>query len=287
MFIVQEDLRIFMTPVTEYDRTTRAWRIAPDGKERVFEDSGELVKFLARHTKTFGYADPARWVNSVIDRQAAIGRPARTWVAMEGWYSVKDAHWYGRIEETWDWWFHDAGGRTVDARLFLPDVTAAVLHGDTGDVQSAPRFFFSPGRRKHRGHRGGRVGFYIHGIVPEDLYDDEGSFIAKWEPRGKLKTTARDVSDWDWFEHRARRGTGWKEHKYTRQWEHNVREREKHDRNRVRKAIRRGEIPGVFACRGGQYDLMVYGSSERSGASAAPEKDAAWVLPAPRLMAGA
>ncbi len=252
MFIVREDPRIFMTPVTEYDKAARAWKTAPGGKERVFEGSFALVRFLARHTETFGYADPARWVNSVIDRQASAGRPARVWVTAMGRYSVKDMQWYGRIEENWDWWFHDAGGRTVDARLFLPDVITAVLRGDTGDVRTAPRFRFSFRRRRHSGSRGGqtgRVGFYLRGIIPGDLFDDEGGFIAKWEPRGRLRTAARDVSDRDWFNERARRSTGWKEHKYARQWEHRVREREKHDRNSARKAIRRGEIPGDFSPR--------------------------------------
>lgn len=46
------------------------------------------------------------------------------------------------------------------------------------------------------------------------------------------------IVDWDcpW---RANRGTGWKEHKRRRQWEHNVIEREKHEKNRLRKETRK------------------------------------------------
>ena len=45
------------------------------------------------------------------------------------------------------------------------------------------------------------------------------------------------IVDWDcpW---RANRGTGWKEHRHRYQWEHNVIEREKHEKNRLRKENR-------------------------------------------------
>ena len=76
----------------------------------------------------------------------------------------------------------------------------------------------------------------------EDCLDDEDELICRWKPRGKLLTTKSYVTDWDWFVWRSKHSTGWKEHKYAHQWEHNVREQEKHRKNRARKAERRGKL---------------------------------------------
>ena len=213
----------------------------------MFPDGAALARYLARRTETGGYADPARWKNRVINGQADMGRPAHIRVVSEGWYSETWKRWYGRIVEKWDWWFHDAAGRTVDVRAWWPDAVAMVLRGDTGREKFVFRHCRGPRRRRHVhrwGGQKGRVGFYLRGIVPEDFYDDEGDLIARWEPRGKLRTTARLVADWDWFDMRARNSSGWKDRKCAHQWEHRVREKEKHDKSRARKAARRGEFPG-------------------------------------------
>lgn len=84
------------------------------------------------------------------------------------------------------------------------------------------------GRKSHNSGRcqgrRGRTGFYRI-AVREAFYDEENQVFFTWVPRGKILTTAKLVGDWDYFDDRARHSTGWKEHKYRRQWEHNVNKR--------------------------------------------------------------
>lgn len=107
------------------------------------------------------------------------------------------------------------------------------------------------GRKSHSGgfyelcHARGkaRAGAYLRNYFDrQSFYDDEDNLIFHWIPRGKLITTANEMIDYEFFAYRARHSTGWKEHKCRHQWEHNVREKEKHQKNRDRKAVRRGEF---------------------------------------------
>ena len=74
----------------------------------------------------------------------------------------------------------------------------------------------------------------------ESFYDDQGMLICHWKPRGKLLTAAHLMDDFDWFNDRSRHSSGWKDHPCRYQWEHNVREKEKHMKNNAQKALRRG-----------------------------------------------
>jgi hypothetical protein len=87
------------------------------------------------------------------------------------------------------------------------------------------------------------AGHLIRLAKREDFFNDDGELIFHWEARGKIIDDRDCVSDPDWFDFRARRSTGWKEHKHRHQWEHGVCEKEKHRKNRARKALDRGEFP--------------------------------------------
>lgn len=108
--------------------------------------------------------------------------------------------------------------------------------------------FNTQGRKCHNGSFEGRkahTGHIRRHTIRERFYDDDGVLLFRWDPRGKLIDDADCVGDPDWFDFRARHSTGWKEHKGRHQWEHNVREKEKHQKNRARRAERRGKSPYV------------------------------------------
>ena len=111
------------------------------------------------------------------------------------------------------------------------------------------KMFNTQGRKCHNagpfeGQRA-KTGHIRRQAAREKFYDDEGVLIFRLEPRGKVIDDADCVGDPDWLWFRARHSTGWKEHKGRHQWEHTVREKEKHQKNRARKAERRGESPFV------------------------------------------
>ena len=99
------------------------------------------------------------------------------------------------------------------------------------------------GRKKHTGgayERRHHRTSHLRRVRKETFYDDDGRFLYQWVSRGKLVEDAECVGDIDWFEWRARHSTGWKDHKYRHQWEHNVCLKEKHHKNRAGKRLRRG-----------------------------------------------
>lgn len=235
MYKIANDTRIFMCPVTDYDNETRSHVLFPGGKERVFRDERELIRYLAVHTDTHGCADPARWTNEVLSRQFAKGRPARTWTIRLVWYDVRT--------ERWDYWFHDANGRTVDVRLLWPEVVKAVRAG-VKEETPIREFRCILWKKMHTSVLGGQRGRYraiLRAAEPVTLYDEEDNVCGRMMPRKGTLNTARYVRDWDWFRCRARHSTGWKEHKQRYQWEHKVLEREKHEKNRLRKERKRTE----------------------------------------------
>ncbi|MDO5133793.1 MAG: prealbumin-like fold domain-containing protein [Eubacteriales bacterium] len=99
------------------------------------------------------------------------------------------------------------------------------------------------GKKRHSSRFGGRkgcAGALVRAAVEEKYYDDEGCLIYHWKPRGKQLETLLILGDFDFlYEGRSRNSTGWKEHKCRHQWEHNLREQEKHQKNHSRKALHR------------------------------------------------
>ena len=74
------------------------------------------------------------------------------------------------------------------------------------------------------------------------FFDDEDDFVFYWATRGKFQKIILELIDgWDWSSRfrQGRQGKGWKDHKRRRQWEHRLREQEKHRKNRERKAVHR------------------------------------------------
>ena len=144
--------------------------------------------------------------------------------------------------------------KTIDVHGFWPEVTVAVRSGDMMEAKpSALNKGYYQGRKKHSsGHwetrhaRGkARAGAFIRDFTErQNFYDDEDSLIFQWTPRGKLLTNARYMTDWEFFDDRSRHSTGWKEHKCKHQWEQKVRNKEKHQKNRDRNALRRKEYAG-------------------------------------------
>ena len=244
MYTVHNDPRIFMTPVLDYNSKVGIFVFATDGKELVFQNKKELIRHLAIHTDTHGYNDPSRWGNDLIPRQFSKGRVTRTWVLEKGWFNPMTRRWVW--EENWDYWFHDVNGRTIDVRDFWPDVIAVVRSGDMMEAKTFSQDRgYCQGRKYHRGGRfntrhakrgRARVGAYLRDFYERQLFCEDNGFIFQWTPRGKLLTTARYMVDFEFFDGRAEHSTGWKERKYKHQWEHRVREQEKHQKNRDRKA---------------------------------------------------
>ena len=168
MFRVYNDTRIIMTSVTGYDRKSRTCIPAPGRRAMIFHDEKELIRYLAGHTDTHGYADPARWSNSLITRQYSAGRAVRVWTeSIEGSFGRR-LSW----TENWEYWFHDTGGRTTDVRRFRAEVIAAVRRGETsGNACTGWKGNTHQGRRRHSVYRmagqRGRVGFYLRSLGEE------------------------------------------------------------------------------------------------------------------------
>lgn len=221
MYTVHNDSRIIMSPVLDYDRKADGYVFAAGVKTLVFQNETELIRCLASHTDTHGYTDPARWSNDLILRQACKGRKARTRKFQSGWDTIRT--------ETWDYWFHSADGRTIDVRNYWPAVVAAVRRGDLRDEKLVGVHI--QGKKSHSSSSGGRkgcLGALVRAAVEEKFYDSEGCLIYHWKPRSKILETLRMVGDFDFpYEGRSRHSTGWKDHKYRHQWEHNARKREK------------------------------------------------------------
>ncbi len=238
MYTVPHDPRIFMTPVTGYDAKTDTYFPA-NAKELVFSDEKALIRHLAFHTETKGSSDPNRWRFPLIERQFAKGRSVRIWTV--------EINWLCTWTEAWDYWFHDTEGRTVDVNRFKGDVIKVVFNGNAAETMPVVHWKNGVCGKSHRGgwHHGrkgykGGVSFYLRSLCEESFYDEDGVFICRWTPRSRLLNTAHLFHDWDWVNDGACRSAGWKNHKYSHQWEHNVREKEKHMKNRVRKVLRRG-----------------------------------------------
>ena len=253
-YVVNNDARIFVTPVLGYDAKTKSHVLAPKVEERVFQNKKELIRYLASETyprfispswrsddRVFNHRfdDPSYWGNNLILRQFSVGRAARTWNV--GWMAT----------ENWDYWFHDSDGQTIDVRIFWSEVIAAC------------RREFKRRRRKMKSHRcclvpygwprrpvsgRARLGAYLRGFFGGRIglslfwsfFDDEDNHTYQWKPRDKHRVTIKWIGDIDYFDFRSSRSLGWKAHKCRRQWGHRVLEQEKHRKNRERKAIRRG-----------------------------------------------
>lgn len=98
----------------------------------------------------------------------------------------------------------------------------------------------SQGRKAHTGgaYEGQHARTsHLRKIRRETFYDEDGSFLYQWVPRGKLVEDAACVGDIDWLAWRARHSTGWKSHKYRHQWEHKVRVKEKHMKSQAGKRL--------------------------------------------------
>ena len=236
MYTVHYDSRIFMNSVLDYDSKAGTYVFAAGGKKLVFQNEKELIRCLASHTDMHGYADPARWSNNLILRQVSKGRKARTWTIQIGRNTVRT--------ENWDYWFHDAYGRTIDVRDYWPTVVAAVRLGDLTNEKRAVGQRYHVHRTKGHtsscGRRKGCAGALVRASVEEKYYDEEGHLIYHQKPRGKLLKTLLIVDDFDFpYDGRSRHSTGWKHHKCRHQWEHKVREQEKHLKNHTRKSLHR------------------------------------------------
>ena len=86
--------------------------------------------------------------------------------------------------------------------------------------------------------RHAHLGQLIRWAATPVIFDEDGIFYV-WMARSKMRDAASlAIVDWDcpW---RANRSTGWKEQKYHSQWELNVIEREKLEKNRLRKETRK------------------------------------------------
>ena len=66
------------------------------------------------------------------------------------------------------------------------------------------------------------------------VIEEDGIFFVS-AARDKVRMRAAEIIDWDVGSWRGRRSAGWKNRKNRRQWEHNLIEREKHEKNRLLK----------------------------------------------------
>ena len=240
--------RIFMTAVLGYNFKTQRYVPAPNVWEESFTNRKELINKLADWTDTRGCfrptGDPNYWTNNVIDRQASKSKAAHTWTQTSA-----PPLWYGNWEGNWDFGFHDAYGKTIDVRKFWPEVIAEVQRRlQSFEQWGGTRGHWRSGRHtyKWRGYhpKKGRAGWgaYIRDFYENrKYYDDEDNLIYHWKPRVKLRVVAWYlIGCWFMSDHtNSRHSVGWKDRKYRRQWEHRLREQEKHRRNRERRAVRR------------------------------------------------
>ena len=245
MYTVQKNDTVIRTLVQGYDPKTGTYLRVPDGKDVVFRNEEELLRSLALSTDTNNSANPARWRNSYIEDQAYAGKHSSVSVVTIISGNDRFVHRFVGQQKNRYYWFHDASGKTIDVRKYWPAAVAAAITKEAAKTKKNGRTsWYWQGRRRHNTsgwhtrHPSGkaRVKACLRSFSRQDFYDDEDNLIFRWTPRGRLLTSARYLADWDNFDFRARRSTGWKEHKYRHQWEHRVREQEKHQKNRARKA---------------------------------------------------
>ena len=247
--------RIFMTAVLGYNFKTQRFVPAPNVWETSFANRKELVDYLAEHTVKHGCfrptGDPDYWTNPMIDRQASKSKATRTWLQTS---ELPYRYW---DEGNWDLWFHDAYGKTIDVRKFWSEVIAEVQRRlQSFEQRGATKRMWRWRRRGHtrtlRGYHPGKGragwGTYFRNFSDSREYvDDEENLLYRWTPRGKIRMNVWSMYErcWDWLPLAcSRHSVGWKDYKRRHQWEHRVREQEKHRRNRERKAICRN---GYFA----------------------------------------
>ena len=120
-------------------------------------------------------------------------------------------------------------------------------------------YLFHEGKRHSGGRWEGRfpqngrarVGAYRRDFSDRGAFwkfrDDGENLVYDWASRGKCRFNVDLLNnrDYEYFDNRGRHSTGWKTHKRRYQWEHLVREQEKHRKNRERKAVhRKGRLTG-------------------------------------------
>lgn len=242
MFSIHADPRIYIVSLIH---GKNGGPCVPDPRRpaRCLADLNELICYLASNTDTHGYADPARWTNSIIDNQNLTGTDVRV-----------TSDWEYTCDETLQrvWVTHrdfrciricDADGRIIDARKYWDAVVRAVRAG-------VNRWYF-PGRRHSRWNgfkshkvqrwrgRKARSGAFVR--LAFEICDDEGLGIVRGNMlRSAMLNTAREMIDWDFNDIRAAGSSGWKSRKHRHQWEHRVVEAERHAANRLRRAMRDG-----------------------------------------------
>lgn len=86
--------------------------------------------------------------------------------------------------------------------------------------------------------RGKRRGVGLRRTYGEAAYDGYGCRYA-WTVKGHRDEALDMLADRDAQYDRARRGVGWKNRRCRRQWEHNLRARAAHEKNRRHKEAKR------------------------------------------------
>ena len=229
--------RIVMTPVWCERYNPEYYVLCPFRKERVFKNKNSLICYLVSQPHLL---DGWGCRDYICDCECL--KKTLSWQG--GRENDVSRNWAKR------YWFHDKSGRTIDVGEFRAEAIA--------EMQRRKRLR----RRKKAPSRGGRGNYWgkmkgsTHGhkaggkTYGHDFHDwktfwtirdDEDNILYRRQPRGKHIATVRNYFDWLYAEKWTKSNND--KHRY--QWEHRLREQEKHCKNRERKAVRRkGRLTG-------------------------------------------
>lgn len=232
--------KIIMTHIVDYDAKTKTYFRDPKHGDVVFDNIEHLIHTVAGYLNRVNPNRPETWTSNWVENQNLTGTDVRTIVSVD--YDLERvvvARYYRNI------WFHTEDGRTIDIRDYWQDIIEAAIAADRKLIKLKR----SPIRRFHWKRRGprpvshisvnyrdvnlGRLARYANA----EVHYEDNDYSVDILPRGRDRLF-RFV--W-WDDFIDVRSAGWKSHKHRHQWEHNVVEREKHKKNKARKANRKGE----------------------------------------------
>jgi hypothetical protein len=229
--------KITMRYVRNYDPKTKTFIADETKKPITFDTKEQLIHTMARYTDTNESDNPDEWYNKFIKYQNLTGTD--TSVIKNEENEILARYWNDIV-------FINEDGNIVDIRQYWPEIVKTIYAVKSENIKILP----SPIKKWHWKHHGPhpkwhtfctyrnhvKYGQTIRNFSQTEEYADE-KFEVKIRPKFKNRVL---IGYW-WDDFMRQGSTGWKQHKHKKQWEHRVIEKEKHNRNKQRKANKRGE----------------------------------------------